>query len=305
VRWYQTTKAPLETSDAGRCVLAIATDITAQKAAEAKLAEANRTLERKVAERTAALAEALERTDLANRAKTQFLANMSHELRTPLNAIIGFAQLLREEVYGPIRDDQRVAVADIESSGTHLLSVLSDVLDAAKIDAGHIDLREGDIDVRALVDSCHRLMRTRAADAGVELRVAVSPAVPAIRADATKLKQMLLNLLSNAIKFTARGGVVTVSTRPTEEGGLALAVGDTGIGMAPEDIPIALEPFRQVESSFARNYDGTGLGLFITKKFAEAHGGALAIDSAPGRGTTVEITLPAWRAAAPAMQAAE
>ncbi len=243
-----------------------------------------------------ALRQAKEQAELADRAKSQFLANMSHELRTPLNAIIGFAEIMTDRLFGPIGDPRYEEYArDIRESGRHLLTLINDILDLSKIEARQANLREEQVEIADLFTACARLVSERAQRGGVDLDVMSAEAVPAVWADRVKLKQILLNLLSNAIKFTPSGGTVRMTAARTPAGDVALAVADTGIGMRTQDIPLALQPFRQIESTLARRHEGTGLGLPLTKAIVEMHGGTLSIVSTPGGGTTVTATLPAER----------
>lgn len=228
----------------------------------------------------------------SSRVKTHFMANMSHELRTPLNAIIGFSEVIRDALMGPVDTRYRDYARDIHSSGQHLLRLISDVLDLSKVEAGRLDLYEEKVDLSEIVNDCRRLIAERAQTGGLALTIEMSPNLPFIRGDELRLKQIILNLLSNAVKFTPAGGKIIVSANATTEGGIALSVADTGIGMKAEDIPIALEPFRQLDSALNRRYDGTGLGLPLAQTLAQMHGGGLEIDSIEGRGTIVTIFLP-------------
>jgi signal transduction histidine kinase len=238
---------------------------------------------------------ALETAATASQAKSQFLATMSHELRTPLNAIIGFSELIAAETYGPLGDPHYPDYAkSIHASGRHLLDLINDILDFSKLDAGRLELNEETIDLHEVIGGALRMIAGEAGRADVALRPALGERSPLLRADARRLRQVLLNLLSNAVKFTPRGGEIRV-TISQRGGALAIAIADTGIGIASEDIPRALERFGQVDSSFSRKYEGTGLGLPLSKRLMELHGGRLDLESAVGIGTTVTASFPAER----------
>ena len=243
------------------------------------------------------LVAAKEQAELANRTKSEFLANMSHELRTPLNAIIGFSEIVAGELFGPIGAPRYVEYAhDIHTSGIHLLSIISDILDLSKIEAGRRELTESAIDLYDAAESSLRLVRGRAENSGVRLvNGIVRGAAPRLLADERAVKQILLNLLSNAVKFTPEGGRVAVGAELRSDGSLAVSVDDTGIGIAPENIPRALAPFSQVDSSLTRRYEGTGLGLPLVKSLIELHGGTLQLESEEGKGTVATIVFPAER----------
>jgi signal transduction histidine kinase len=244
----------------------------------------------------AELVEARRRAELASRAKSEFLANMSHELRTPLNAVIGFADVIRNESFGPIGNERyREYLDDINHSGMHLLRVINDLLDFSKIEAGKLDLEVEEVDLDELLDGTVGIMRKQAEGAGVDLRRERSVQEISLLADAHRVRQVLLNLLSNAIKFTRKQGRVTVSAAIDGAGTLSISVADTGIGMTVEDIALALEPFGQIDGGLARKYQGTGLGLPIAKRLAEMQGGVLTLSSQPGRGTVATIKFPANR----------
>lgn len=240
---------------------------------------------------------------MSNRLKSEFMAHMSHELRTPLNAVIGFSEIIEKQMFGPVGHAAYVDYAgDIHRAGQHLLKLVNEVLDMSKIEAGKLELQEDTVDVSDLVEACVRLVQRQADKARVAILVAAEPAI-AMRADEMRLRQVVINLVSNAVKFTPEGGRVTV-TAGTEDGGCTIRVADTGIGMSPEDIEKAVQPFAQVESHLTRRYEGTGLGLPIARKLVELHGGELRIESAPGRGTTVTVILPPSRRVCPAPRAA-
>ena len=227
--------------------------------------------------------------EAASRHKSEFLANMSHELRTPLNAIIGFSEVLIQRMFGPVNDKQDEYLRDIHVSGQHLLSLINDILDLAKIEAGRMELAGADFDLPAAIENALTLVRERASRRGIALERVVDPALGMIHADERKVKQVLLNLLSNALKFTPEGGRVDVEAG--RAGGAALiSVRDTGVGIAPEDHAAVFEEFRQVGKS--RGVEGTGLGLALSRKFIELHGGRIWVESELGRGATFRFTLP-------------
>jgi signal transduction histidine kinase len=251
-------------------------------------------LERKRVE--AQLVETKNSAEAASRAKTEFLANMSHELRTPLNAIIGFSEILKQEPLGPLgHPSYRDYVCDVYESGVHLLRIINDILDLSKIEVGKLTLTETPIEPREVIESCMRIVRERAGNAGLTLIADIAPNLPTLNADERMVKQVLLNLLSNAIKFTASGGSVRVVARVDDKDGLMIQVVDTGIGIAPVDIERALQPFEQIDSSLHRKYQGTGLGLPLARSMCELHGGRFSIESTVGQGTTVTVRFPSER----------
>ncbi|TQV77948.1 sensor histidine kinase [Denitrobaculum tricleocarpae] len=246
------------------------------------------------------LAAAQQRAQTANLAKSNFLASMSHELRTPLNAIIGFSELIAHQSAGPdcSPDDTprfREYAEDIRASGAHLLGVINDVLDVAKIEAGHAELNETLLAPHRLIERCLRMVEPRAAKTGIEISVDCDETLPVVRGDETKIQQVLLNILSNAVKFTSPGGRVAIEaeTSPTE--GMTIAIADTGIGISDRDLERITEPFVQVDSELNRKFEGTGLGLHLARSFMTLHGGSLQIESHVGIGTRVEIHFPAAR----------
>jgi two-component system cell cycle sensor histidine kinase PleC len=229
-----------------------------------------------------------------NRDKSQFLANVSHELRTPLNAIIGFSEFIKSERSGPIANEKYSEyIKDIHGSGVHLLSLINDILDYSKAEADKLELEISEVDATKSVKNSMRLVSPRAEQAQVQLLEGIPREHFILHTDAKKLKQVMLNLLSNAVKFTPAGGSVKVSMwQNVVDGSLAIEVRDTGIGIAPKDISRAMAPFGQVDNTLSRKYEGTGLGLPLTRKFVELMGGKFDIQSEVGKGTTITITLP-------------
>ena len=229
--------------------------------------------------------------EAANRHKSEFLANVSHELRTPLNAIIGFSEVLLEKLFGELNDKQNEYVDDILSSGRHLLSLINDILDLSKIEAGHMELELTTFDLPNALDNALVLIRERASRHGVRVERVVDEQLGDLRGDERKIKQVLVNLLSNAVKFTPEGGKIQVRAS-LDNSAVQISVSDTGIGIAPEHHDAIFEEFRQVGSDYARKREGTGLGLTLTKKFIEMHGGRIWVESEPGKGSTFTFTLP-------------
>ncbi|MBL8704256.1 MAG: PAS domain S-box protein, partial [Rhodospirillales bacterium] len=248
----------------------------------------------------AELLSAKSEAEAASHAKSEFLANMSHELRTPLNAIIGFSEVIKEQMFGPVGNGRyAVYAADIHSSGTHLLSVIGDILDMSRIETGKFDLEESQVDLPDLVAAALTMV-VRAAEVGairLDNRLAgeAGKALPRLLADKRAAKQVLINLLSNAVKFTPRGGVVAVEAALDETGELMLSVSDTGPGISADRLATIFDPFQNADSTQARDHGGSGLGLAISKKLMDLHGGALLLKSRIGHGTTGEIRFPARR----------
>jgi signal transduction histidine kinase len=233
--------------------------------------------------------------EVANRHKSEFLANMSHELRTPLNAIIGFSEVLTEQMFGDVNDKQMEYLQDIHSSGEHLLSLINDVLDLSKIEAGRMELDLSCFDLGLLLENSLTLVRERAQRHGLTVSLEVGDGLEEWVADARKVKQVVVNLLTNAVKFTPTGGRVTMRARRADAGAQAMAevsVADTGVGIAPDEQALVFEEFRQASGDYLRKSEGTGLGLSLSKRFVELHGGAIRLDSEPGRGSTFIVTLP-------------
>ena len=297
-RWVQINER--RTADGG--VVMTATDVTALKRQQAALRKNDTALREAVARLEASQDELTElagkyheakvKAEGANAAKSEFLANMSHELRTPLNAIIGFSEMMTAQMFGPLGDPRYTEYArDIHDSGQHLLALINDILDMAKIEAGKLTLRVDRLDVGEMIEDSLRLVRSRVDGAGTTLAVALPPGLPDVMADERALKQILLNLLSNAVKFTPAGGRITVAA-VTEGDRVRLSVADTGIGIAPDDLARLGTPFEQVESQQSKTVQGTGLGLALVKALVALHGGEFSLASVQGVGTTASFTLP-------------
>jgi signal transduction histidine kinase len=259
-------------------------DVLKTFATQSALAIQNARLFREIADKSRLL-------EAASRHKSEFLANMSHELRTPLNAILGFSEVLAERMFGEVNEKQAEYLQDILSSGRHLLSLINDILDLSKVEAGRLELELGRFHLPTALDNALTLVRERATRHGITLTETVDDQVGHIVADERKVKQILLNLLSNAVKFTPKGGRVGLTATATDDG-ITIAVSDTGIGIAPEDQATIFEEFRQVGRDDARKQEGTGLGLTLAKKFVELHGGRIWVRSQVGLGSTFSFTLP-------------
>jgi signal transduction histidine kinase len=253
-------------------------------AAQSALAIQNARLYREIEEKSRQI-------EAANRHKSEFLANMSHELRTPLNAIIGFSEVLQERLFGELNEKQAEYTDDILTSGRHLLSLINEILDLSKVEAGRMELELATFDLPLAIDNARTFVRERAIKHGITLDVDVDERLGDYVGDERKIKQILLNLLSNAVKFTAEGGRIEISARKIS-GSVEISVSDTGIGIAPEDLPKIFEEFRQVGSDYSHKVEGTGLGLTLAKKFVELHGGKIWVTSEFGKGSTFSFSLP-------------
>jgi PAS domain S-box-containing protein len=267
-------------------VVSLYSDITERKASEQKMLQA------------------LSQAELANRAKSDFLANMSHELRTPLNAIIGFAEAVSSELLGPVCDKKQLEyIRDIHTSGLLLLSIINDVLDMSKIEAGKIELARESVAVKPLIKEAVRMVSERAKSRKIALVATMPDDELSVWGDERAIKQILLNLLSNAVKFSHEGGRVDIRAALDDAGDLVLDVEDYGIGMSKHEIGRALEPFGQAKPAVTKTHGGTGLGLPIAKGLTEAHGGRLVVESSPGRGTVVRTVFPLKSGERPSEQA--
>ena len=238
---------------------------------------------------------AKETAEAANRAKSEFLANMSHELRTPLNAIIGFSGMMSDRMFGPLNERYAEYANIIGDSGRHLVAIITDILDLAKADADRLLLTEEHVEISEVVELGSKIVEDMARRAEIEFVSDIKQPLPTMIGDPAKLTQILVNLLSNAVKFTAPGGTVRLTVEQRLHRGITFRVEDTGIGMSADQIPIALAPFGQVGNSLTRRHDGVGLGLPLTKRLVELHGGTIEIDSEPGRGTIASVHLPEAR----------
>jgi signal transduction histidine kinase len=250
---------------------------------------------RKLKEMNAECVSAKWQAERANQSKSFFLANIGHELLTPLTAITGFAEIIRDKVFGNDPGRYSEYASDIYQSAGHLLQLVRNLLDLSKIEAGKFELHESALNLAAIEEACLHLVRGQAENRGVELAESSNGPAISLNADETALKQVLLNMLSNAIKFTPKGGSVWLSHSLEREGKLTITVTDTGVGMTQEEIQLALEPFQQVQNPLLQNREGTGLGLPLAAQLMALHGGSLTIESHPGQGTSVSVHVPACR----------
>jgi two-component system cell cycle sensor histidine kinase PleC len=278
-------------------IIAVINDITLQKAREADLAEASRKLSAQAADMTRLTAELRLKkhaAEAANAAKSSFLAHMSHELRSPLNAILGFAEIVRDMHFGADTVERYQQYGGhIHEAGTHLLALIDDILDLAKVEAGKLELQPLAFDLAELLEECAQMMRPQAERRGLSLHLTLHASQFVITADRRRVKQMVVNLLSNAIKFTQSGGRVDLEAMRAPEGGLAVLISDSGVGMTPDQILLALQPFGRVRGSVTIDPTGSGLGLPIVRNLIEAHGGKLEIVSEPDKGTVARLLFPA------------
>ncbi len=299
------------------CFVAVFDNITERKRMEASLKQHNEKLEEKVRERTRQYEQAKVMAEHASKSKSDFLANMSHELRTPLNSIMGFSQILQNELYGAMNEKQMSYVNDIFGSGQHLLELINDILDLAKVESGKMELLLSTFPLCKIINESLAILREKAVKHNIQLDVELRPGADIqIEADERKLKQILFNLLSNAVKFTPNGGSVRVAARQVQSSRykvqslenidsklrtqnseldaafIEISVADTGIGIKPEDLGKLFKEFTQLQSPYTKGYEGTGLGLALTKKLVELHGGAIGVKSEYGKGSTFTFTIP-------------
>lgn len=273
-RTYELTATPIYNQDGKASTLRVFHDITVRKEAEEVMDAARQAAE------------------AANRAKTEFLAAMSHELRTPLNAIIGFSEIMVEQLFGELQPQYLEYVGDIHQSGVHLLQLINDILDIARLDVDRITLQEEEVDLTAVAAAATAMVAERAERGQIRVATRIADNLPLLWADGQRLKQILVNLLDNAVKFTAEGGRIDLTAHTVESGEIEVTVTDTGIGISAEDLVKVMSPFGQADSGMCRRFGGSGLGLPLASRLMSLHGGQLDIDSTPGRGTTVRLRFP-------------
>ncbi len=270
--------------------------MVAAKRREIVQGRSQRALAARVRDQAAALATTQTHAELAQRSRSEFFAQMGHELRTPLNAIIGFSEIIKDEIFGPVGSARyREYLHDINESGHHLLGLVNDLMDIAKLELGKTVLDEAPVELSELIRASVAEAAAAAQASGVALETAIPDDLAQLRADGPKLRQVLDNLLSNAVKFTASGGTVTVSAWASADAGFVLQIADDGIGMALKDIPVALAPFGQIDNPLRQRHEGSGLGLPLTKALVELHAGSFDLQSEPGAGTKVTLRFPPER----------
>lgn len=300
--WLNVTAAPLPLESYG--VVITYGDITARRQAEAAIRQLNETLEQRIAERTEDLLQANAALARATRLKDEFLANVSHELRTPLSAVLGRAELLSEGIYGPLNPHQAEAMRSINASGQHLLALIDEILDLERVETGRLVLRYTAVDVAQICQRGIHMVARAAAQKRISLSVSLDTQVKTLYADERRLLQILINLLSNAVKFTGAGGAVGLEVHGASgRRGITFTIWDSGIGIAESDIPRLFDPFTQVEGGLNRRHEGSGLGLALTQRLAQAHHGRIDVTSSLGHGSRFSVTLP-WNMPSPTPEAA-
>ena len=288
-----------------RTELELQAELAERRQAEEQVRRLNASLEQRVIERTEDLRQVNTELERALQVKDEFLASMSHELRTPLTGILGLSEVLLMDIYGQLNEKQRSSVHNIETSGRHLLALINDILDLAKIEADRLELEMGSCVVEDVCQASLQLVKGMAHKKGLKLNYVIQPENIRLQADERRLKQMLVNLLSNAVKFTPEGGSIGLDVQPfSGPRVIQFTVWDTGIGIAPEQIGRLFKPFVQLDSGLDRQHTGTGLGLSLVSRMAEAHGGRVGVESVPGAGSRFSITLP-WQATQPAADPAD